>query len=91
DASPPDVPPLNGVWVQADGTTVVVGAAGSVYERRGTVWRAPSDVPASLDDYHAVYVDPEGGVWAVGGFLLVEPQRRGMLLHYGPPVGRTIE
>lgn len=91
DASPPDVPPLNGVWVQADGTTVVVGAAGSVYERRGTVWRAPSGVPESLDDYHAVYVDPDGGVWAVGGFLLVEPQRRGMLLHYGPPVGRTIE
>ena len=91
DASPPDVPPLNGVWVQADGTTVVVGAAGSVYERRGTVWRAPSGVPASLDDYHAVYVDPEGGVWAVGGFLLVEPQRRGMLLHYGKPVSRTLE
>lgn len=91
DASPSGVSPLNGVWVQTDGTVVAVGAAGTVIERRGSVWRTPNGVPGSLDDYHAVYVDPAGGVWAVGGFLLVEPQRRGMLLHYGLPISRTIE
>lgn len=90
DTSPPETDPLNGVWVEGDGGLVAVGASGSVVERRGSVWRVPTGVPQSLDDYHAVYVDPTGGVWAVGGFLLVEPQRRGMVLHYGRTVSQQI-
>jgi hypothetical protein len=86
DISPPSAKALNGVWVTTDGAVVAVGVEGTVLERSGSVWRAPSSLPTTLDDYHAVYVDPDGGVWAVGGFIVVEPQRRGMLLHYGPPI-----
>jgi hypothetical protein len=89
DVTPPGAKQLNGVWVERDGTVIAVGVEGTVMERRGSVWRAPSGLPATLDDYHAVYVDPEGGVWAVGGFLVVEPQKNGMLLHYGEPIADT--
>ncbi len=86
DISPESAKAMNGVWVSPDGTVVTVGVEGTVLERRGSLWRAPADLPETLDDYHAVYVDPDGGVWAVGGFIVVEPQRRGMLLHYGLPI-----
>lgn len=89
DATPPALKQLNGVWVEADGTVVAVGVEGSVRERRGSIWSTPSGLPTTLDDYHAVYVDPDGGVWAVGGFLVVEPQKDGMLLHYGEPIPNT--
>jgi hypothetical protein len=89
DVTPPGVKQLNGVWVEPDGTVVAVGVEGTVVERRGSVWRSPGGLPATLDDYHAVYVDPDGGVWAVGGFLVVEPQTRGMLLRYGRPIPNT--
>lgn len=90
DATPPGVKQLNGVWVDGDGSVVAVGVEGTVTERRGTVWKAPSGLPQVLDDYHAVYVDPEGGVWAVGGFIVVTPGTDGMLLHYGPSISSTI-
>lgn len=83
DVTPPAAKQLNGVWVEPDGGVVAVGVEGTVMERRGSVWKSPSGLPDTLDDYHAVYVDPDGGVWAVGGFLVVEPQTEGMLLHYG--------
>jgi len=83
DVTPPAVKQLNGVWVEPDGAVIAVGVEGTVVERRGSVWKSPSGLPGTLDDYHAVYVDPDGGVWAVGGSLVVEPQKEGMLLHYG--------
>lgn len=89
DVTPPAVGQLNGVWVEPDGSVVAVGVEGKVLERRGTVWRTPAGLPPTPDSYHAVYVDPEGGVWAVGGFLEIEPQRDGMLLHYGQTLPST--
>ena len=89
DVTPPAAKQLNGVWVEPDGSVVAVGIEGTVIERRGSVWRSPSGLPPTVDSYHAVYVDPDGGAWAVGGFLEVEPQRDGMLLHYGKPLPAT--
>lgn len=90
DVTPPDTKQLNGVWVEPDGTVIAVGVEGTVLERRGSVWRTPAKVPDYLDDYHAVYVDPAGGVWAVGGAIVVEPPREGVLLHYGDAISNAL-
>jgi hypothetical protein len=90
DVTPPDTKQLNGVWVERDGTVLAVGDEGTVLERRGSVWKTPAAVPDFLDDYQAVYVDPAGGVWAVGGALVVDPPREGVVLHYGDPIANTL-
>jgi hypothetical protein len=82
DATPFGMPPMDGVWVRGDGTVLAVGDQGAVWERTGNHWRADVDAPSSVLRYHAVYVDPAGGVWVVGGFLQA-PQRDGVLLHFG--------
>ena len=88
NVSPPQVKALLGVVVRADGGVVAVGGEGTVVEREGTVWRTPDGVPATLDDHAAVYVDPSGGVWVVGGNLVSDPPRDGALLHFGGTIAR---
>ncbi len=90
DVTPPDTKQLNGVWVEPDGIVTAVGVQGTVIERRGSVWKAPANLPDYRDDYQAVYVDPAGGVWAVGGALVVEPPREGVLLHYGDAIDNQL-
>lgn len=83
DVTPEGAPQLNGVWVEPSGRVVAVGNTGAVWERTGgDTWRELA-VPETLLDYHGVWVAPDGDVWAVGGFVLSEPLRDGMLLHYG--------
>jgi len=83
DVTPSGAPQLNGVWVTDAGRVVAVGNTGAVWERTGgDTWRELT-VPDTLLDYHGAWVSPGGDVWAVGGFVLSEPLRDGMLLHYG--------
>ena len=35
---------------------------------------------------HAVWRDPTGGVWSVGGDILGAPTRDGIAVYYGAPV-----
>jgi hypothetical protein len=82
------VPQLNGVYVR-DGRAVAGGLMGAVWSREvGGAWAAVADTPLlSSEDYHSVYVDPDGGIWAAGGSILTEPFSRGILSHAGAPVG----
>jgi len=82
DVTPAGAPQLNGVWVEDDGRVVAVGNAGAVWEREGDTWRA-LETPDTLLDYHGAWVADNGDIWAVGGFVLSEPLRDGILLHYG--------
>ena len=34
-------------------------------------------------DFHATWVDPTGGIWAVGGNVVSDPLDQGILAHYG--------
>jgi hypothetical protein len=89
DVTPGDVPQVNGVWVSADGVTTAAGVYGALWQQpsRGGRWGVLAEVPTRDQDLHAVYRDPLGGVWAVGGFVASEPMRDGVLVYVGsaPP------
>jgi hypothetical protein len=79
------VPQLNGVFVSDEGPWAA-GAYGAIWSDAGDGWTAVGDTPVIVEDYHSIYVDPEGGVWAVGGNVVAEPLRNGVLAHLGPDV-----
>ena len=66
----------------SDGSAYAVGIEGAVYERDSTgVW-SPVNAPATELGHHAVYVDPDGGAWVVGGDLVALTD--GALIYEGP-------
>lgn len=69
----PAVDPLNGVWVNSDGTAIAVGApsvGNGIWKRTADgAWAADATTPTVFQPYHATFVDPVGGIWAVGGDL----------------------
>ncbi|MSQ85006.1 MAG: hypothetical protein EXR77_19385 [Myxococcales bacterium] len=78
------LPMLNGVFVPTKGNAVAVGAGGSLYERKAGVWTLNTELPdVSADDFHSVWVSPQGEVWAVGGQILSTPQIAGMVVRFG--------
>lgn len=84
-----EVEQLNGVYVGAK-ATVAVGARGSVWRRDDAgSWAQDADAPENPLDYHSVYVDPDGGLWAVGGRLLTSPPTDGVIAHFGAPLKST--
>ncbi|HTE53552.1 MAG TPA: hypothetical protein VK698_22005 [Kofleriaceae bacterium] len=84
DASPEDVSPLVGVCLTGQGG-LAVGQYATVVEREGgaagAAWAAV-DTGLSVDrTMHSVWVDPDGGVWTVGGQVLNAPFVDGVMLH----------
>ncbi len=90
--SPAGLPQLNGVFVEPSGRATAVGIEGSIWRREapGQEWSAVDDTPEFAWDYHAAYVDPDGGTWAVGCYVTTEPLYRGALPHEGALVSSTI-
>lgn len=85
DVSPTGAPGLIGVWLSPEGD-YAVGQQGAIYERGESGWSAV-DVGLYFDEsFHSVWVDPSGGVWAVGGHVLAFPLKDGVILHRGRPV-----
>ncbi len=84
DMTPPDAPSMNGVYARGD-VAYAVGAHGEVL--RKTAGHSFERVETGLDlarDYHAVWLDENGGVWAVGGHVSVAPLVQGLLSYAGP-------
>jgi hypothetical protein len=77
---------LQGVAVAPDGHGWATGAAGSILERSGGTWRVvDTGLPLSdIESLHAVWIDPSGGAWAVGGNVLGSKLDQGAVLHWGP-------
>lgn len=77
---------LAGIYA-GESATVAVGFEGSVWERGADgTWVADEAAPTTPLEYHAVYVDPEGGIWAVGGRIYTGTLSDGLLTHYGAPL-----
>lgn len=76
------VPQLNGVHVSED-RAWAAGSFGAIWTRSSGDWSVVSEAPPIRDDYHAIYADPEGGVWAVGGKILTPPFTNGVLARLG--------
>jgi hypothetical protein len=91
DVTPDPLPVgLSGVCLTDDGGGIAVGSLGAVYRRGGQGWHE-EDTGLSLDaNLHSVWIDAQGGAWAVGGQTYVEPFTDGVLIHNGaqhPPRG----
>lgn len=88
DVTDAGTPTLNGVFLTANNFGVAVGADASVaFRGMDGEWTFQTTGLRTARDFHATWVDPEGGVWAVGGIVVSEPLIDGILAYYGP---RTI-
>jgi hypothetical protein len=86
----PGLPQLNGIFLRPDGTGVAVGVAGAVALRGVSGWQLQRPGLNTALDLHGVWVDPDGGVWAVGGDLTTSLDH-GLLVYGGTAtVGSTI-
>lgn len=83
NASPPEAPSLVGVVLTSDTSGFAVGQYGSVFSNADGGWREEKTGFNLDQSLHAVWVDPTGGVWAVGGDVLTFPLKNGVLLHRG--------
>ena len=82
DRSPGFQPQLNGVSGRGE-DLVAVGTQGSVQRWDGEAWIADAERVTPYD-LHGVWIDDEGGIWAVGGALLNSPMTDGVLAYGGP-------
>jgi len=69
DRAPPATPQMNGVFMAPDGSGVTVGIEAAVARRSSNGWMLDQPQFDSIRDFHAAWIDPDGGVWAVGGNL----------------------
>ena len=80
DAAPTGIDPVVGVCLTEEGGAAA-GWYGSVLSRSTGAWER-EDIGMIIDEaFHSVWVDPEGGVWAVGGQILSPPLGRGVMIH----------
>jgi hypothetical protein len=88
DASPDAAPSFIGVCLDAT-HGYAVGELGAVYTRGAQGWgeeKTGFDLDLDLQSLHSVWIDPEGGVWSVGGKIRTPPLIDGVMLHKGTPV-----
>jgi hypothetical protein len=60
---------LNGVFIAPDGFGAAVGKERTIALREDGIWKLHDSVRREVREYHAVWIDPEDGIWAVGGDL----------------------
>lgn len=70
DRTPMNMPQMNGVFVPQQGQAAAAGLNTSLARHTATGWRLEHQGLSSIFDFHATWIDPEGGVWAVGGDLI---------------------
>lgn len=81
---PSGAPQLNGVFVPPSGDAVAVGNGLSVAVRSSSGWALVDEGDdQALRDFHAVWIDADDGIWAVGGDLTVD-LNDGVLAYGGP-------
>ncbi len=82
DVTPAGAPQMTGVYAQG-GRAYAAGFLGAVMRRDDDGWKLEDTGIALQDDFHAVWLDPDGGVWCAGGQVAAFPLVRGMLLYKG--------
>jgi hypothetical protein len=90
----PGTPQMNGVFFPARGAPIAVGVETAVAARAAGGWEVQetglSEQFPRPRDFHATWIDPEGGIWAVGGELVELTD--GVLVYAGArTIGTTIE
>lgn len=85
ESDTPGFPGLVGVCLTAEGGGYAVGNFGAFVERRDGVWRE-GEGPDTVETLHAIWVDPKGGLWTVGGQVQARPLVSGLLAYRGERV-----
>lgn len=80
DVAAPGTLQMNGVFVRNDGSAAAVGITGALAFRGSGGWQYQR-LNTTLD-FHGAWIDPDGGVWAVGGNLTTE-LNQGILAYGG--------
>jgi hypothetical protein len=80
--APSGTPQVNGIFVPPAGPAVAVGAAAVVLLREIGGWAMQNYNLNTNRDLHTVWIDADGGIWAVGGDLSVE-LKDGILAYIG--------
>ncbi|HEX8697867.1 MAG TPA: vanadium-dependent haloperoxidase [Myxococcaceae bacterium] len=84
---PAEAPLLQGLAVAPDGTAWATGFQGEVYRRTSGRWsKVEHGQTPAVESLHAAWVDPDGGLWAVGGNVLSGSLDSGAILHQGEEV-----
>lgn len=88
NVTPDDPPPqgLTGVCLLGPDSGIAVGNYGGIYERDASGWHEVDPGLFLAQNLHAVWIDPDGGTWAVGGQTFAAPLTDGVLIHR-PPLG----
>lgn len=90
DVTPEACPLLQGVFLTPGGGGWASGFGAAMYRRQDGRWdEVEHPLRPRIESLHAVWVDPEGGVWAAGGNVVSSRLDAGALLHYGPSVPRV--
>lgn len=85
DVTPAGAPQMSGVCLTED-RGYAAGVMGAVLRRTESGW-APEETGLEVrEDLHATWIDPDGGVWAVGGQVAAFPLIRGVMIHKGSEV-----
>jgi len=84
--NPPGTEQMNGVFLTPDGDGLAVGVAGAATRRTSFGWEVQDTGLETSLDFHAGWIDAEGGLWAVGGDLTTA-LNQGMVAYSG---ARTI-
>lgn len=77
---------LTGVVLEGTEGGYAVGQYATVLSRSAEGWKEVDTGLSTQRDLHGVWVDPAGGVWAVGGQTASFPLVEGLLIHQGENV-----
>lgn len=83
---------LQGVAVAPDGSAYACGADGAILERSDSSWqKIDTGLDVHAQSLHALWIDPEGGLWSAGGNVLGTTLDEGVIVHRGAPVARFVQ
>src|SRR5207237_7575284 len=83
DATPAGAALIQGVALEANGHGFASGKGAAIFERSAGAWHAVNTglVAPDVESLHAVWFDPSGGAWVVGGNVLTASLDNGAILH----------
>jgi hypothetical protein len=87
DVTPEPTPfGLSGVCLGDGDSGIAVGAYGTILSRGASGWAEVGSRLSLEENLHSTWIDPAGGVWAVGGQTFSEPLTDGVILHRGTEI-----
>ncbi len=91
DETPANTALIQGVWAADNGEVWASGARGNMFRKvpGGSFEQQDTGVALGVASLHAIWVDPDGGVWSVGGGVLTAALDKGLLIHGQPDDAET--